>query len=56
MAKYGKADPSVYQLRDMNRRITQIEKRLDRQDSSNMRQATAIRGATARIALLEPKK
>jgi len=29
MAKYGKTDPSVFQLRDMNRRITRIEKKYD---------------------------
>jgi len=29
MPKYGKTDPSVYQLRDMNRRITRLEKKVE---------------------------
>ncbi len=28
--KYGRTDPSQYQLRDMQRRITKIEKAFDR--------------------------
>ncbi len=28
--KYGNTDPSAYQLRDMNRRITKVEKGYDR--------------------------
>ncbi len=27
--RYGRTDPSAYQLRDMNRRITRLEKKLD---------------------------
>lgn len=46
MAKYGKTDPSVYQLRDMNRRITRIEKKLDnhilKQARLNAKLATKI--------------
>ncbi len=28
--KYGKTDPSVFQLRDMQRRLTRVEKAIDR--------------------------
>ncbi len=30
MTKYGNTDPVVYQLRDINRRLTRAEDRLDR--------------------------
>lgn len=45
MTKYG-GDPTTYQLRDMNRRITSLEK-------AGLRQDARIRNLQAKVATLE---
>ncbi len=55
MAKYGRTDPAVYQLRDMNRRLTAAERRITKMIERNsiFRQhiADRLRAITAQSAV-----
>ncbi len=44
---YGRTDPSEYQLRDMKRRLTKVEKGMDRLISRHERFVAKIRALTA---------
>jgi len=55
--RYGSTDPKVFQLRDMNRRITRLEKRFEnhilRQSALNERIATKVASLSASADLEE---
>ncbi len=42
MTKYGSTDPSVYQLRDLNRRMSRLEKKVDNLILKSGRRAATV--------------
>ncbi len=55
MTRYGKTDPSAYQLRDLNRRVTKAEKALlrmkERQTHYKTRVADKLRAIQTKLSM-----